>query len=129
VATSVAPMESTSATPMVASAPTAIASTLRMDMHPILRYSNIAYAVRLSRAGQADLVADSLLAGFQTEHMRAELTFAVRAMAALLRDVGAFLRERIVGARLASEPIQGVLDDISSALDHFMGDDEHHQSA
>ena len=55
--------------------------------------------------------------------------FAVRSMFALLCDVGAFLRERIVGARLAQEPLQGVLDDISSALNHFMGDDEHHQSA
>jgi len=50
-------------------------------------------------------------------------------MLAVLRDVGAFLRQRIVGAHLVSEPLQGVLDDISGALDHFMGDDEHHQSA
>jgi len=90
-----------------------------MDTRPILQYSDSTHAVRLSRAGQADLVADSLLAGFQTERMRTELTFAVRAMSALLRDVGAFQRERIVGARLASEPIKGVLDDIPGALDHF----------
>jgi len=95
-------------------------------MRPILHYSDIAYTVRLSHAGQADLVADSLLARFRTTP---ELIFAIRAMFALLRDVGTFLCERVIGAHLVSEPIHGVLDDISSALDHFMGDDEHHHPA
>ena len=35
------------------------ASIASTDTRPVLRYSDIAYTVRLSRAGQADLVADS----------------------------------------------------------------------
>ena len=63
-----------------------------IDVHNTsLRYSDIAYAVWLSRAGQADIVADSLLARFRREPMHAELSFSIRAMFALLRDVGAFL--------------------------------------
>ena len=129
VTTSIALVTSAAASSAVAFAPIAAASMSQTDTHPVLRFSDIAYTVRLSRAGQADLVVDSLLAGFRTEHTRAELIFAARSMFALLRDVGTFLRERIVGARLAQEPLQGVVDDISGALDHFMGDDEHHQLA
>jgi len=85
--------------------------------------------VRLARAGQVEQIADSLLTNFQTSRTREELVFAIRAMTALLRDVGAFLRERIVGARLVHEPLQSVRDDLVGALDRFMGDDDHHQSA
>jgi len=46
-------------------------------MRPILRYSDIAYAVRLSQAGQTERVADSLLANFQTGRTREELIFAI----------------------------------------------------
>ena len=127
--TTITPVESTSAPLAAASAPPTVASTSQTDNRPILRFSDIACAVRLSRTGQADLVADSLLAGFRTERMRPQLIFAVHAMFALLCDVGAFLREHVVMVRLASEPAQGVLDDISSSLDHLMGDDEHHQLA
>ena len=104
-------------------------SASRTDTRPELRYSDIAYAVRLARAGQVEQIADSLLTNFQTSRTREELVFAIRAMTALLRDVGAFLRERIVGARLIHEPLQSVHDDLVGALDRFMGDDDHHQSA
>jgi len=110
--------------------PPATASTSQTDTRPVLCYSNIAYAVRLSRGGQADVVADSLLAGFRTERMRPQIVFAVCAMYALLHDVGSFLRERVVLARLSStEPAQGVLNDLAGLLDQFVGDDEHHQLA
>jgi len=50
-------------------------------------------------------------------------------MTALLRDVGAFFRERIVGARFVAEPLQSVHDDLVGALNRFMGDDDHHHPA
>ena len=88
-----------------------------------------AYAVRLAQAGQAYQIADSLLANFQTGRTREELIFAIRAMTALLRDVGAFLRERVIGGRLVDEPLQSVHNDLVGALDRFMGDDDHHHPA
>jgi len=93
------------------------------------RYSDIAYAVRLSQAGQTERVADSLLANFQTGCTREELIFAIRAMTALLRDVGAFFWERIVGERLVDELLQSIHNDLVGALDRFMGDDDHHHPA
>jgi len=104
-------------------------SASQTDARPELRYSDIAYAVRLSRAGQTEQIADSLLTNFQTSRTREELIFAIRAMTALLCDVGAFLRERIVGARLVHEPLQSIHNDLVGALDRFMSDDDHHQSA
>jgi len=70
-----------------------------------------------------------MLANFQTGRTREELIFAIRAMTALLRDVGTFFRERIVGARLVAEPLHSVHDDLMGALDRFMGDDDHHHPA
>jgi len=104
-------------------------SASQTDLRPVLRFSDIAYAVRLAQAGQADQVADSLPINFQTGTTREELIFAIRAMTALLRDVGAFLRERVVGGRLVDEPLQSVHNDLVSALDRFMGDDDHHHPA
>ena len=113
----------------VTAPPPLTASVSQTDTRPVLRYSDIAYAVRLSHAGQTEQVADSLLVNFPTTRTREELVFAIRAMTALLRDVGAFFRERIVGARLVSEPLQSVHSDLTGALDHFMGDDDHHHLA
>jgi len=104
-------------------------SVSQTDTRPVPRYSDIAYAVRLSQAGQTGRVADSLLANFQTTRTHEQLIFAIRAMTALLCDVGAFFRERIVGAHLVSEPLQSVHDDLVGALDRFMGDDDHHHTA
>ena len=69
------------------------------------------------------------MTGFFTERTRPQIIFAVHTMYALLRDVGLFLRERVVLAHLSTEPAQGVLDDLAGLLDQFMGDDEHHQAA
>ena len=125
-----APDGSISGPPVTAAVPPSLsASTSQMDMRPELRYSDIAYAVRLSRAGQTEQIADSLLTNFQTGRTCEELLFAIRAMTALLRDVGTFLRERIVGARLIHEPLQSVHNDLVGALDRFMGDDDHHHPA
>jgi len=124
-----APMETASGTTAIAIAPPVDASASETDTRPILRYSDIAYAVRLSQAGQVEQVADSLLANFRTRRTREGLIFAIRAMVALLRDVGAFLQERVVGAHLVSEPLQSVHDDLVGALDRFMGDDDHHHPA
>jgi len=110
------------------SAPAVTASTSQMDSHHVLRFSDIAFAVRLSRGGQADLVADSLMIGFRNECTRPQIIFAVHAMYALLRDVGSFLCEFVVLARLSTEPAQGVLDDLAGLVDQFMGDNEHHQA-
>jgi len=112
-----------------AAPPPLTVSASQTDLRPVLRYSDIAYAVRLSHAGQAEQIADSLLVNFQTGRTREELIFAIRAMTALLRDVGAFLRERIVGGRLVHEPLQSVHNDLVGALDRFMGDDDHHHPA
>jgi len=107
----------------------ATTTTSQTDSHPVLRFSDIAYAVRLSQGGQADLVADLLMMGFQTARTRSEIIFAVCSMYALLRDAGSFLRECVVLAHLSTEPAQRVLDDLAGLLDQFMGDDEHHQPA
>jgi len=48
---------------------------------------------------------------------------------ALLRDVGMFLRERVVLTHLSEEPAQQALDDITNLLDSYMGDDVHHRMA
>jgi len=50
-------------------------------------------------------------------------------MFALLRDVGSFLRERVVLAQLSDEPLQEVLDDISQLVDHYMDSDVQQCSA
>jgi len=50
-------------------------------------------------------------------------------MYALLREVGMFLRERVVLTLLSGEPAQRALDDISTFLDNYMGDDVHHRTA
>jgi len=113
----------------VTAPPPLSASASQTDLRPVLRYSDIAYAVQLSQAGQTEQIADSLLVNFQTGRTREELIFAIRAMTALLRDVGAFLRERIVGARLVHEPLQSVYNDLVGALHRFMGDDDHHHPA
>jgi len=81
----------------VTAPPPLTVSASQTDLRPVLRFSDIAYAVRLAQAGQTDQVADSLLANFQTGRTREELIFAIRGMTALLRDVGAFLRERYYG--------------------------------
>jgi len=104
-------------------------SASQTELRPVLRFSDIAYAVRLAQAGQTEQIADSLLDNFQTGRTREELIFAIRGMTALLRDVGAFLRERVVGGRLVHEPLQSVHNDLVGALDRFMGDDDHHQPA
>jgi len=103
----------TVAPPGTTSAPAATASTSQTDSRPVLRFSDIAYAVRLSRGGQTDLVADLLMTGFRTEHTRPQIIFAICAMYALLRNVGSFLHERVVLAHLSTEPAQGVLDDLA----------------
>ena len=127
---SIAPVGLTSDSLATVTAPPSLsASTSQTDLRPVLRYSDIAYAVRLSQAGQTEQIADSLLANFETSRTREELVFAIRAMTALLRDVGAFLRERIVGAWLVHEPLQSVHNDLVGALDRFMGDDDHHHPA
>lgn len=113
----------------VATALAATTITSQTNSRPVLRFSDIAYAIRLSRGGQADLIADSLMMGFQTARICSEIVFAVRSMYALLRDAGSFLRERVVLAHLSTEPAQRVLDDLAGLLDQFMGDDEHHQPA
>jgi len=56
---------------------------------------------------------DTLLGRFQTARPRDQLLLIVHSMFALLRDVGSFLRERVVLAQLSDEPLQEVLDDIS----------------
>ena len=96
---------------------------------PLLRFADIAYAVRLTPAGEPERVVNSLLTSFQTELTREQLLFAVRAMYALLRDVGMFLREQVVLTHLSDEPAQRALDDIIHFLDGYMGDDVHHRTA
>ena len=126
----IAPVGSTSGPLAAVAAPPLLSATpSQTDLRPVLRFSDIAYAVRLSQAGQTEQVADSLLDNFETRRTREELIFAIRAMSALLRDVGAFLRERVVGARLVHEPLQSVHNDLVGALDRFMGDDDHHHPA
>jgi len=119
----------TVALPGTTSMPAMTASTSQMDSRPVLHFLDIAYAVRLLRGGQADLIADSLMMGFRTERTCPEIIFAICTMYALLRDAGSFLHERVVLAHLSTEPAQRVLDDLAGLLDQFMGDDEHHQAA
>jgi len=127
---SVAPVEVTSDSLTTVTAPPPLStSASQTDLRPVLRYSDIAYAVRLSSAGQTEQIADSLLENFQTGRTREELVFAIRSMTALLRDVGAFLRERVVGGRLVHESLQSVHNDLVGALDRFMGNDDHHHPA
>jgi len=119
----------TSATGADSSRPSASATAPQVDNRPILRFADIAYTVRLTPAGQPDRVVDCLLTGFRTARTREQLRFAVRSMYALLRDVGMFLRERVVLTHVSGEPAQRALDDITSFLDGYMGDDVHHGSA
>jgi len=111
------------------SGPSASTAAPQADNRPILRFANIAYTVRLTPAGQPDRVVDCLLTGFRTARTREQLLFAVRGMYALLRDVGMFLRECVVLTHVSGEPAQQALDDITSFLDGYMGDDVHHGSA
>ena len=109
--------------------PTAGTSATAPSTRPLLRFADVAYAVRLTPAGEPERVVRSLLASFQTERTQDELLFAVRAMYALLRDVGMFLRERVVLTHISDEPAQRALDDIIRFLDGYMGDDVHHRTA
>ena len=109
--------------------PTTGALASAPSTRPLLRFADIAYAVRLTPAGEPERVVNSLLASFQTERTHEELLFAVRAMYALLRDVGMFLRERVVLTHISDEPAQRALDDIIRFLDRYMGDDVHHRTA
>ena len=74
-------------------------------VRPPLRFADIAYAVRLTPNGQPERVVGSLLSSFQTERTQEQPLFAVRSMYALLRDVGTFLRERVVLTHLSEEPV------------------------
>jgi len=118
-----------SATNAGQSRPSASATAPQTDNRPILRFADIAYMVRLTPAGQPDRVVDCLLTGFCTARTREQLLFAVRGMYALLRDVGMFLRGRVVLTHVSGEPAQRALDDITSFLDGYMGNDVHHGSA
>jgi len=126
----IVPTVTTSGPPVAVAAPPLLSTApSQTDTRPVLRFSDIAYAVRLAQAGQTEQIADSLLVNFETHRTREDLIFAIRAMTALLRDVGAFLRERVVGGRLVNEPLQSVHNDLVGALDRFMGDDDHHHPA
>jgi len=74
------------------------------DNRPILRLADITYAVRMSPVGQSGHIVDTLVNRFHTDHLRDQLLLAVQAMFALLRDVGMFLGECVVLARLSDEP-------------------------
>ena len=99
------------------------------DNRSLLHFLDVAYTIRLSPARQPDRVVDSLLASFRTEHSHDQLLFTVQAMYAVLRDVGMCLCERGVLTLLSGEPAQRALDDISTFLDNYMGDDVHHRTA
>ena len=74
VAASTASTEPTSGSTATTTAPPLLtASVSQIGTRPVLRYSDIAYAVRLSQARQTEWVADSLLANFHTTRTREEL--------------------------------------------------------
>jgi len=98
-------------------------SASQTDRRPVLRLADVAYAVRVTQAGQADHIADTLLRRFQTTRSRGQLLLIIQSMSAMLYDVGSFLRERVVYAQLSDEPLQEVLDDITRLLAHYMSGD------
>ena len=104
-------------------------SASQTDRRPILRLTDVAYAVRVTQVGQADRIADTLLRRFQTARPRNQLLQIIRAMFAILRDIGSFLREHVVLAQLSDEPLQEVLDDITRLLDHYMDSDVQQRPA
>jgi len=91
-------------------------SASRTDRRPILRLVDVANAVRVTQAGQADHIADTLLRRFRTTRSRGQLMLIIQSMSAMLHDVGSYLRERVVYAQLSDEPAQEVLDDITRLL-------------
>ena len=101
--------------------PPPIAPASRPDRRPVLRLLDVANAVRVTQAGQADHIADTLLRRFRTTRSRGQLLLIIQSMSAMLHDVGSYLRERVVYAQLSDEPPQEVLDDITRLLAHYMG--------
>jgi len=69
------------------------ALTVQPNTHPVLHNSDVAYAVCLARAEQADFVTDSHVTTFRTQY---SLLLHVRAVFSLLCDVGMFLRVHII---------------------------------
>ena len=104
-------------------------SASQTDRRPVLRLADVAYAVRVTQAGQADHIADTLLRRFQTTHSRGQLLLIIQSMSAMLYDVGSFLRERVVYAQLSDEPLQEVLDNITRLLAHYMSGDASQRPA
>ena len=83
----------------------------------ILRDSDIVHAVRLARAGQAEVVTDSLRASFRKEYSRNDLLSRVHVLFRLRRDVGLFMRECILQAFLSEQSPPEVISEITGLLD------------
>ena len=107
--------------------PTTLAS--RTDRRPILRLADVAYSVRVTQVGQAGHIADTLLRRFQTTRTRDQLMLIIQSMSAMLHDVGSFLRERVVLAQLSDEPLEELLNDITTLLAHYMASETSQRPA
>jgi len=94
------------------------------DMHSVLRDSDIIHAVQLARAGQAEIVTDSLRAAYRTEYSRDDLLSRVRLLFGLRRNVELFMRERILQAFLSEQSLPGFIPEITGLFDHFGGDQQ-----
>jgi len=73
------------------------------DLRPVLLDSVVVHAVRLMHAAQAEIVTDMLQASVPTEYTRYDLLSHVCMLFSLCRDVGLFMRERILQAFLSEQ--------------------------
>jgi len=78
--------------------PSSTGIVYQVGYRPVLRLADIAYTVRMSWIEQSDRIVDMLFDRFQTNRSRDQVLLIVQAMFASLRDVGAYLRERVVHA-------------------------------